>query len=48
MVSFHRGRPEIVLALVRLYHATGNRRYLELSTFFIDERGQQSATRPHD
>lgn len=35
------GHPEIELALVRLYHATGNPRYLKLATFFIDERGQQ-------
>jgi uncharacterized protein len=35
------GHPEIELALVRLYHATGNRRYLELSKFFVDERGAQ-------
>jgi uncharacterized protein len=41
------GHPEIELALVRLYQATGERRYLELAKFFIDERGQQSATKPH-
>ena len=35
------GHPEIELALVRLYHATGNRRYLELASYFIDERGKQ-------
>ncbi|GAP08476.1 uncharacterized protein conserved in bacteria [Anaerolinea thermolimosa] len=35
------GHPEIELALVRLYHATGNPRYLKLATFFVDERGQQ-------
>ncbi|MDE7299981.1 MAG: glycoside hydrolase family 127 protein [Lachnospiraceae bacterium] len=29
------------MALVRLYHATGNDRYLALSRFFIDERGKQ-------
>lgn len=27
------------MALVRLYHATGNERYLALSRFFIEERG---------
>jgi uncharacterized protein len=37
------GHPEIELALVRLYHATGNRRYLELASYFVDERG----TQPH-
>lgn len=31
------------MALVRLYQATGNERYLELSRFFIEERG----TRPY-
>jgi len=35
------GHPEIELALVRLYHATGNRSYLELSRYFIEERGQE-------
>lgn len=34
------GHPEIELALVRLYKATGRRRYLELAKFFVDERGQ--------
>lgn len=33
------GHPEIELALVKLYDATGERRYLELSKFFIDEHG---------
>jgi uncharacterized protein len=35
------GHPEIELALVKLYHATGEQRYLDLSKYFIDERGQQ-------
>lgn len=35
------GHPEIELALVRLYHATGNCRYLELAKYFVDERGAQ-------
>lgn len=34
------GHPEIELALVKLYHATGEQRYLNLSKYFIDERGQ--------
>lgn len=34
------GHPEIELALVRLYHVTGARRYLELAKYFIDVRGQ--------
>ena len=33
------GHEELELALVRLYECTGERRYLELSKFFIDERG---------
>ena len=35
------GHPEIELALVKLYQATHNPRYLRLATYFIDERGQQ-------
>ena len=35
------GHPEIELALVKLYRATGERRYLKLAKFFIDERGQR-------
>jgi uncharacterized protein len=35
------GHPEIELALVKLFHATGEQRYLNLSKYFIDERGQQ-------
>lgn len=35
------GHPEIELALVKLYQASGNRRYLELSQFFVEERGKQ-------
>jgi DUF1680 family protein len=35
------GHPEIELALVKLYRHTGERRYLDLAKFFIDERGRQ-------
>ncbi len=35
------GHEEIELALVRLYDCTGEKRYLELSEFFIDQRGQK-------
>ncbi len=35
------GHEEIELALVKLYSATGEKRYLELSKFFIDERGKR-------
>lgn len=33
------GHQEIEIGLVKLYRATGNRRYLELARFFVDERG---------
>ncbi len=36
------GHQEIELALVKLYHATGEKRYLKLSEFFINERGQKN------
>jgi DUF1680 family protein len=35
------GHEEIELALVKLYRATGTRRYLNLAKFFINERGRQ-------
>lgn len=38
------GHPEIELALVRLYHATGEERYLNLAKYFVDERGKPN---PH-
>lgn len=34
------GHEEIELALVKLYRTTGEKRYLELAKFFIDERGK--------
>ncbi|MBV9106672.1 MAG: glycoside hydrolase family 127 protein [Verrucomicrobia bacterium] len=37
------GHPEIELALIRLYRLTREQRYLDLSRFFIEERG----TKPH-
>jgi len=33
------GHPEIELALVELYRDTGERRYLDLAVFFVDQRG---------
>lgn len=33
------GHQEIELALVKAYHATGEQKYLDLATYFIDERG---------
>ena len=35
------GHPEIELALVKLFRATGDRRYLDLSLFFLNQRGQK-------
>lgn len=35
------GHQEIELALVRLYRATGDEKYFNLSKFFIEERGQK-------
>jgi DUF1680 family protein len=37
------GHPEIELALIRLYRLTHEQRYLDLSRFFIEQRG----TKPH-
>ncbi len=34
------GHPELELALVKLYRETGEQRYLDLATYFINERGQ--------
>ena len=36
------GHPEIELALVRLYTHTGERKWLTLAQFFIDERGKRA------
>ena len=35
------GHPELELALVKLYHATNEQRYLNLARYFIVERGQK-------
>lgn len=35
------GHEEVELALVKLYRATGERRYLDLAAYFVDERGAQ-------
>ena len=35
------GHQEIELALVKLYRATGQEKYMELSRYFLEERGQQ-------
>src|SRR5690606_22707241 len=34
------GHPEVELALVKLYRETGDERFLNLSRYFVDERGQ--------
>ena len=34
------GHPELELALVKMYHATGEKRYLELAKYFVDEHGK--------
>ena len=38
------GHQEVELALIKLYRATGERRYLELARFFLDERGSAHGT----
>ena len=35
------GHPELEMALASLYRETGEKRYLNLSKYFIDERGQE-------
>jgi uncharacterized protein len=35
------GHQEIELALIRLYHLTGERKHLDLAGYFINERGEQ-------
>ena len=40
------GHPEIELALVKLYEITGEKRYLELSKFFIDNHGANDIDKP--
>ena len=34
------GHPEIEIGLAKLYRITGNRQYLDLARFFLDERGR--------
>lgn len=40
------GHPEVELALVKLYRATGNERYLQLARFFLGVRGRPTDDRP--
>jgi DUF1680 family protein len=39
------GHEELELALVKLYHATGQRRYLDQARFFLDARGRADLRR---
>src|SRR5207253_2177055 len=40
------GHPEVELALVKLYRATGDERYLQLAKFFLGVRGRTTKARP--
>lgn len=39
------GHPELELALMRLYRATGEKRYADLAKYFIDEHGKHAEER---
>ena len=41
------GHPEIELALVKLWRATGERRYFELARFFVENRGRKFFATEH-
>ena len=41
------GHPEIELALVKLWRATGERRYFELARFFVEHRGEHYFATEH-
>jgi DUF1680 family protein len=41
------GHEEIELALVKLYRVTGDRRYVDQSRFFLEQRGRQHTVPPH-
>lgn len=40
-LSGYDGHEEVELALVKLYNATGNKKYLKLAEYFIDQRGEK-------
>lgn len=42
------GHEEIELALVKLYHATGNEKYLVLSRYFVNKRGANDKDNEND
>jgi hypothetical protein len=41
------GHPEVELALVKLWRATGERRYFELARFFVENRGKHYFAEEH-
>jgi DUF1680 family protein len=41
------GHPEIELALIKLWRATGNARYFELARFFVENRGRKFFATEH-
>ncbi len=41
------GHEEIELALVKLYRVTGDRKYLDESKFFLEQRGRAHTVKPH-
>ncbi len=41
------GHEEIELALVKLYRVTGDRKYLDQSTFFLEQRGREHTVPSH-
>ena len=41
------GHQEVELGLVKLFRVTGNRAYLDLAKFFLDQRGQKHACEPY-
>ncbi len=41
------GHQEVELALVKLYRVTGNRDYLDLAGFFLDQRGREHHFEPY-
>lgn len=40
------GHPEIELALIRLYRTTKNKKYLDLCSFFVEQRGNNDKDKP--
>ena len=40
-IAGYPGHPEIEVGLIKLYRATGERRYLDQASYFISERGQK-------